>query len=165
MWATILCHHKRCRRLKSIQSPEQYVLLLVQRFFAHKRSQLIWSVLFLYPEYSQSDFIERFSELGTFEAQLAEMFPPHSAAVPWDRRGDYRADTIQIYFLANSTSALNTSSSSSSSLRKRWIKVANHITLQKALSHPEHVIPGLPVFHVLVPGEFRNNYLKESEEV
>ena len=41
--------------------------------------------------------------------------------------------------------------------------MAPHVTLRKALMHKEHVIPAFPVFHLLVPGAFREKFLSETD--
>lgn len=96
------------------------------------------------------------------------MFPPNASALPWDTTGAYRSDTVEIYFLANATTPYKgfgrvEEESTQEKKKKRWLKVAKHVTLQKALSHPEHIVPGFPVFHILVPGKFRNRFLKDPE--
>lgn len=40
-----------------------------------------WPVLFLYPQYQQSDFIASFNDSHTFSAHLDEMFPPQSPGI------------------------------------------------------------------------------------
>lgn len=98
------------------------------------------------------------------------MFPPTASALPWDSTGSYRSDTVEIYFLANATTPYKgfggepeEQNQQQQKKKKRWLKVAKHVTLQKALSHAEHIVPGFPVFHILVPGKFRNRFLKEPE--
>lgn len=123
-------------------------------------SDVHWPVLFLYPQYSQSDFIASFNDQHSFAAHLEEMFPPSSAAPPWDTKGEYVNGKIEIYFLAN---AVLEAKSGAAKGAKRWVKVAPHVTLRKALLHKEHVIPGFPVFHLLVPGEFRESFLSQVD--
>lgn len=56
---------------------------------------LVWPVLFLYPEYGQSDFIEQFNENETFLDHLSVMF---SECPVWDTNHKYKCDNIRIGF-------------------------------------------------------------------
>lgn len=64
---------------------------------AENGESLVWPVLFLYPEYQTSDFIERFGETVRFREILATVFetPPE-----WDVKRRYRIDTITVYYTA-----------------------------------------------------------------
>ena len=53
-----------------------------------------WSCLFIYPDHSQTDFIASFRDDITFREQLSCMFP----GAPWDERGEYTSDAIEVYF-------------------------------------------------------------------
>ncbi|CAG2173783.1 unnamed protein product [Oppiella nova] len=52
---------------------------------------LVWPVLFLYPEYGQSDFIEKFAENDTFLQHLNVMFEEFAE---WDPKHKYRPNDI-----------------------------------------------------------------------
>lgn len=138
-------------------------------------------MVFLYPEHTQSDFIQQFLEADTFESHLDRMFPPTVPPAPWDAKGVYTASSVEIYFLANATKDLTDEMRERFAVKetkelqfhtrkevngkKRWLKVNKAATLKKALSHPEHIIPGLPVFHILVPGAFRKTFLTSQAEL
>jgi len=64
---------------------------------ADARTELFWPVVFAYPEYFQTDFIQRMSEMHTFEDHLRMMFPPDGPAAPWDVRGEYVASALKVY--------------------------------------------------------------------
>ena len=66
-----------------------------------KAGEVHWPVVFLYPQYSQSDFIASFNDGHSFSQHLDEMFPPGAAAPPWDAHNEYVVGRIEIYFLAN----------------------------------------------------------------
>uniref|UniRef100_A0A7S0DRC5 Cns1/TTC4 wheel domain-containing protein n=1 Tax=Amorphochlora amoebiformis TaxID=1561963 RepID=A0A7S0DRC5_9EUKA len=58
---------------------------------------LHWPVLFLYPEFLQSDFVQSMHELRSFKEQLGQMFPPAVAPAPWDRKGNYSMGSLEIF--------------------------------------------------------------------
>ncbi len=59
-------------------------------------SRLIWPVLFMYPEFGETDFIEAFAEDETFEAHLDVMFGEEKA--PWDVNGAYKVDALRLFY-------------------------------------------------------------------
>lgn len=60
-----------------------------------KKSELIWPVIFLYPEVGQTDFIKEFYESSTFYEHLNIMF---SKSPDWDNKKIYNPRSIQIYY-------------------------------------------------------------------
>lgn len=54
---------------------------------------LKWPLLFLYPEYQMTDFIKACPETVPLIDQLEQLFP-----APWDERGEYRKDSVNVYF-------------------------------------------------------------------
>lgn len=62
---------------------------------SEKNSELIWPVIFLYPEVGQTDFIEAFNENSTFCEHLNIMF---SQSPDWDSQKIYTNSSIQIYY-------------------------------------------------------------------
>ncbi|KAK3729528.1 hypothetical protein RRG08_044043 [Elysia crispata] len=59
---------------------------------------LHWPVLFLYPEFTESDFIHAFFETNCFYDHLVHMFGSEVEPANWDKEHKYKADTIEIYF-------------------------------------------------------------------
>ncbi|KYQ89248.1 tetratricopeptide repeat domain 4 [Tieghemostelium lacteum] len=106
-------------------------------------------VLFLYPEYNQSDFIMDFQEGQTCGDHLDMMFPPENPEFPpWDRNKSYQIQNLEIYFETNWTKPLlNTIKPVSE--QKRWIRVKHTTPIETILSHKEYVIPSIPIFYVL----------------
>jgi hypothetical protein len=47
--------------------------------------RLVWPVLFLYPEYGETDFIEEFDEDHVFSDHLDAVF---AEVPPWDAKGE-----------------------------------------------------------------------------
>ncbi|KAL0612601.1 Tetratricopeptide repeat protein 4 [Plecturocebus cupreus] len=59
------------------------------------QSRLSWPVLFLYPEYAQSDFISAFHEDSRFIDHLMVMF---GETPSWDLEQKYCPDNLEVYF-------------------------------------------------------------------
>jgi len=110
---------------------------------------LQWPVMFLYPEYAQSDFIERFTESDTFAEQLESMFGPEAPPCEWDRAGTYKPERLAVYFETNVTDIVGQGTNYGA---RKWTRVPLEYTLLQALQMPDHVIPKIPVFHVFVAG-------------
>ena len=60
---------------------------------------LAWPVIFAYPEYGQTDFIQSFNEEDKFIDHLKAVFaePPS-----WDTKGRYKWDTLRVGYLSDS---------------------------------------------------------------
>lgn len=65
-----------------------------------ENEELIWPVIFLYPEYGQSDFIERFNENDTFMDHLKVMFGDESVSPAWDVKQKYKTHKISVKFIS-----------------------------------------------------------------
>ena len=119
-------------------------------------NEIIFPVIFLYPEYDQSDFVQNFSEYLTFRDQLEVLFPV-AGSCEWDARREYVVDRLAVYLQTNAADLRD--SDKPNYRRKEWKKVSLESTLGEALSTPEYVIPdSVPVFHVFVAG---SDYCKE----
>uniref|UniRef100_A0A8D0HAD7 Tetratricopeptide repeat domain 4 n=1 Tax=Sphenodon punctatus TaxID=8508 RepID=A0A8D0HAD7_SPHPU len=60
-----------------------------------ENGHLTWPVLFLYPEYGQTDFIAAFHEESRFMDHLMVMF---SELPPWDLERKYHPGDLELYF-------------------------------------------------------------------
>lgn len=69
--------------------------ITLQSVHADSNGRLIWPVLFLYPEYKITDFVQEFHEDVTFESMLEEMF---SESPGWDEQGKYKPGKLSIYY-------------------------------------------------------------------
>lgn len=130
---------------------------------------LSWPVMFLYPEVGQMDFIEAFHELDSFEDHIRLMFGS-DAQVPWDRAGRYQAGRLRVYCELNMCPALSDerfiewflepdpSTVRGEDDRNPWASGAAFVNipatseLHAALQTPGYVVPGIPVFYLLVDG-------------
>lgn len=80
-------------------------------------------MIFLYPEYKESDYIQAFNETNTFHDHLEVVF---EQPAPWDTRKDYTLDNIEVYF-ENTTG-----------LRPTLVKIGKKLPLGKILSHDKY---------------------------
>lgn len=98
---------------------------------------LQWPVMFMYPEHTQSDFIEAFHEGSRFGDHIEHMFGEGSEPVPWDRQRLFRPETLQIFFEDRE--------------KEKLYAVSQSSTLLEVLKHPKYLVQsGTPCFIVLV---------------
>lgn len=112
---------------------------------------LSWPVFFLYPEYKESDYIQSFNETNTFMDHLEMMF---KQPAPWDQRGDYTPDNLEVYFENNQK--LNTG----------IIKIGKKLPLGKILSLDQFVVTnGVPSFIILPKNSpFKEEFLAKYKK-
>ena len=60
--------------------------------------ELVFAVLFLYPEFFQSDFVQNVASSHSLGEHLQAMFPPEQPPAPWDRREQYSVERLEAYF-------------------------------------------------------------------
>uniref|UniRef100_T1J1X9 Cns1/TTC4 wheel domain-containing protein n=1 Tax=Strigamia maritima TaxID=126957 RepID=T1J1X9_STRMM len=108
---------------------------------------LVWPVIFLYPEYGQMDFIEKFHENTTFQDHLETIFGPDIPAPPWDESENYKNGVLEIYFEDVPTNSL--------------VSILNSKTLLHAISDFRYIITGgTPSFIILSKNSnFKSNFL------
>ena len=98
---------------------------------------LFWPVLFLYPEYQESDFITSFDENTCFIDHLRIMFQDFPL---WDVKNEYTVSNLQVYFETRGTEKE----------KSRLLKVSRNMSLKTVLSHSSYtVIDGIPTFFIL----------------
>ncbi|XP_004699453.1 tetratricopeptide repeat protein 4 [Echinops telfairi] len=110
-----------------------------------EQGRLGWPVLFLYPEYAQSDFISAFHEDSRFIDHLMVMF----AETPsWDVEQKYCPDNLQVYFEDEE--------------RAELYRVPPENTLLQTLQHSRYSVKALtPAFLVCVGSSpFCKNFLQ-----
>lgn len=62
------------------------------------RTPLQFPTLLVYPQHTQSDFIQAFHEDTTIGAQLDVVFPPEArGSIQWDHAGQYVSTNLQVY--------------------------------------------------------------------
>ncbi|CAF0911545.1 unnamed protein product [Adineta ricciae] len=106
---------------------------------------LTFPVVFLYPEYGQTDYIKEFHQDTKLIDQLTEMF---QSRAPWDEEGKYTLDQMSIYYEDRDKHELKT--------------IPSDKTLLQTLQLPGFVIQlGMPSLIVMIPNSvFAKHYLK-----
>lgn len=118
---------------------------------------LVWPVLFMYPEYGETDLIEEFEENGqTFADHLLAMFGHGIERPIWDISNKYHPDRLKVYFEDRLTNP--------DKVALIPLKDTN-CTLKEALSDPRfQVINGLPTFIILVEQSHYETFMIKSYE-
>ena len=58
---------------------------------------LVWPVMFVYPEYGQTDFVQQFQEDITLGTMLTELFPEGEPSPPWDLEQKYVPSKMTVW--------------------------------------------------------------------
>ncbi|XP_067014869.2 DNA polymerase interacting tetratricopeptide repeat-containing, protein of 47 kDa [Anabrus simplex] len=96
--------------------------------------RLVWPVVFLYPEYQTTDFIQECHEDSTFESHLEAMFETRPE---WDKEDKYKPSNLRVYF--------------EDKLSTKLCAVPAASTIGEALADKRYtVFGGTPAFIVLV---------------
>lgn len=102
-------------------------------------NHLVWPVLFLYPEFGETDFIEAFEENHTFSDHLAMMFGSEAAPAPWDGEGKYRLQDLELCYETDDGSKL--------------VRIRPEQTLNDVISDKRYLVKGgTPGFLIMVKG-------------
>eukprot|EP00123_Amoebidium_parasiticum_P000994 comp11956_c0_seq1/m.6639 comp11956_c0_seq1/g.6639 ORF comp11956_c0_seq1/g.6639 comp11956_c0_seq1/m.6639 type:complete len:402 (-) comp11956_c0_seq1:75-1280(-) len=135
------------RQVNVLENPTQSIATVDSEGVIH------WPVFFLYPEYSQSDFIAAFAENITMEDMLVEVFGSTPA---WDRKGQYRPENIDVYF--DYTDEKNESI---------LVKVKLDTPLVNILRHKRFVVRGgIPQFYMISKDSpYRSLYFSRFKDV
>lgn len=138
----------------------EYLSAGAKPYLDEKTKEMHWPVLFLYDEYRQLDLVQDFGESDTFGEHLQLMFPGGSFC-DWDSEHKYIHSQIEVFFVVNQSPAFMKKDSIKGDQRPRKIKVNHTTQLRKVLEHPEYVVPGYPVFYIVVTGsKFKEEFLK-----
>lgn len=131
--------------------------------------ELHFSVLFLYPEFFQSDFIQDWCESITFAEQIGVMFPPSGVAAPWDRKEIYYVDVIEIYYeVAHGYFCFQICYLYRNENKKKSLHLVNPMqSLKSVLLQPDFVVSGInPVFYfVSTKSSYRNEFLNQYKNI
>ncbi|XP_077861639.1 tetratricopeptide repeat protein 4-like [Saccoglossus kowalevskii] len=138
--------------IKNIEAPEDYSEGSGHEPIIDSDGVIHWPVLFLYPEYAQSDIIADFNENHRFVEHLNEMFKEDEYA-GWDAEKKYRAERIEIYYEDMSSRKLN--------------RVMPDMTLAEAITMKGYTLhPYTPHFIILVAGSpFKDHYFENFARV
>ncbi|XP_029606401.1 tetratricopeptide repeat protein 4 [Salmo trutta] len=119
------------------------------KVFLDEQGIMHWPVLFLYPEYQQTDFISAFSESSSFLDHLTLMFGEELP--PWDINRKYSPQNLQLFFEDHEKESLH--------------QVNPETPLIKILQHKRCFIKaGTPSFVILAKGSpFCEKFLSERK--
>merc|ERR1711976_666981 len=102
------------------------------------------SVMFLYPQYAQSDFIKDVCEDDTIGDHVSYMFPSRNlknieedtvASPEWDEKKEYYFEDLVFYIEAGCTPALN--KSLQKAVERRYSKLLPTTQVPKVITHPD----------------------------
>jgi hypothetical protein len=128
--------------------------------YLDEAKKMHWPVLFLYEEHGASDFIKDFCEDDTFGTHLERMFPVDQRC-DWDVEKKYIHPNLEVYFIANHVVPFK--SKLKKEKRKRKIRVKHTTALKTVLTHPEYVVPGFPVFWIVVnESKYKEQFLQRE---
>ncbi|KAI4455293.1 tetratricopeptide repeat protein 4 [Holotrichia oblita] len=115
----------------SIQDLEVHFPALVEnKVHLDEENNLVWPVVFLYPEYQTMDFVQSFPENNLLIYYVNEIF---SNPAEWDTEKKYTPDKVNVYF-------------ENSKLRKVY-PVDTQSTLKQILQHEKYLLKaGTPSF-------------------
>lgn len=115
------------------------------KIWINEKFILFFPVIFLYPEFGQSDVIRSCDQHSRFADHLCQMFPPQVSSPKWDKEKKYQIHNLLIYF---------------ESKNGKFINVDPKKTFTSILSIENYQIPKIPVFYVIHPNflmRFQNN--------
>jgi len=98
---------------------------------------LLWPVIFVYPEYSQTDFIQDFHENDSFTKQFKQLFGDPLNRPAWDSANKYIPDKLKIFYMDSSNP-------------DRMIPFDPKKTLKEIMTCPDYKLVGAnPVFSIV----------------
>ena len=122
-----------------------------------KDEELIFPILVLFPEHTQSNIIQSIAESDTFADILYTILPSnqgHQEYMEWDEEKQYTVNNVEVWFQEYMVLPYPKEGSfSEDSLRQhfekqRYIRVNRNYTVADVLRYSKYVIPGIPVFSV-----------------
>ena len=121
------------------------------------KETLVWPVLFMYPEYGETDLIEEFEEKGQyFSDHLQAMFGHGIERPVWDIQNKYHPERLKIYYEDRITDP--------DKVALIPLKDTN-LTLGEVLSNPKfEIVNGLPTFIILVEKSAYENMMIKTYE-
>lgn len=113
---------------------------------------LYWPVMFIYPEHTQTDYIQMFCENQRLIDHLHHMFGVEAEPAPWDPERRYKPHTINVYFEDKEKQKLQ--------------KVNKESTLMRILQHERYrIYGGTPSFILTVAGSpFEKSFLEKYSD-
>ncbi len=118
---------------------------------------LVWPVLFMYPEYNETDLIEEFEESNqSFDDHFQAMFGHGIERPVWDIQNKYVPEKLSVYFEDRVTVGPE---------EPKLVKLDPAQGLRQALDDRRYeIVEGLPSFIIMVDGSnFERAWLKKYE--
>jgi len=107
------------------------------RVLLNDDDELIWPVLFLYPEFHETDFIREFNENSCLCDHMEAMFGSDIPPAPWDTDHSYKSSDLCIFF--------------EDVKKNKLCKVDPKMSLKQVLQDSRYVVKGgTPGFIILV---------------
>jgi len=118
-----------------------------------------WPVLLLYPQFSQTDFVEDVAESASLGDVLAAVMPRGAPRAAWDTRGEYVEGNVDVFFKTHPCAPLKfaewwTRAAEAEGAQETWqtsrlVLVPPHAPLLFALIQPGYVVADIPCFYVV----------------
>ena len=77
-----------------------------RRPYVDDAGEVHWPLVFVYPETMQMDAVEDARESDSLAAHLDAMFAPDAPQLPWDVKGAYTRDALELFYLSHATKPL-----------------------------------------------------------
>nr|XP_023030446.1 tetratricopeptide repeat protein 4 isoform X1 [Leptinotarsa decemlineata] len=119
--------------------------LVNNRVFLNESNNLVWPIVFVYPEYKIMDYVQQFNEEQIFSEQLYYVFENFPE---WDHERKYKPDHLNVYYETS---------------KKKIVKVDIQKTLKDILKSDGFLIKGgTPSFIIFVKeSQIEKQFLKE----
>lgn len=116
-----------------------------------KDNVLYWPVMFLYPEFTESDYIQSFCENHRLIDHLSHMFGTDTEPPSWDKERTYTPDNINAYFEDRE--------------KEKLYQVGKELTLLEVMKHERYkVYGGTPTFILIRRNtEFEKSFLDKYD--
>ena len=110
-----------------------------------ENQRLEWPVIFLYPEYQESDMIASFHEDHTFTDHLQVIF---ESSAPWDLKQEYRMETVDVFFETKQDP-----SKARDEFKPKLLRAGKDMSLGAVLSNKNYkVVDGVATFFIIPSG-------------
>eukprot|EP00301_Raphidiophrys_heterophryoidea_P025939 c8825_g1_i1.p1 GENE.c8825_g1_i1~~c8825_g1_i1.p1 ORF type:complete len:399 (+),score=116.44 c8825_g1_i1:47-1198(+) len=133
-------------------------------FYERENDLLHFSILVLYDEHNQSDFLEDAPEDSTIREILEQVFDPSLPPAPWDPNHQYTPKNVSVYI--DDAESIRQQEKQSLSV-KGYVKCSIDSKLLTILSSPQVEIFGLPAIHIVLKGSKfeKEHYLGASATI
>lgn len=141
--------------------PDKYSRLIT---FDEKTNKMTTPVVFLYPEFSQFDYVEHATEDKLVDEIFGEIF---EAGLPWDVKGYYKfPEDIECYVVLNSVDPVIPILDKNWNSKKGLLGISFQDTLLEVLQHNGYVMPQIPEITIVSKASayYTERFIKELHE-